>query len=84
MISINASVEEVVTEMLQKTGPCCLEDLVTYLPNLRWGEVLFAVGRMSRDSRLLLRQVGYSRYQITLSSLLAVPRSSYPQKEAHP
>lgn len=84
MIPINSTVEEVVTEMLGKTGPCCLDDLVTYLPNLSWGEVFFAVDRMSRDGRLLLRQVGYSRYQITLSTQLAVPRSSYLQKEAHP
>jgi hypothetical protein len=69
---------------VRKTSPCCLEDLVTYLPNLTWGEVFLAVDRMSRDGRLLLRKVGYSTYQITLPSQLASPRSSYLQKEAHP
>jgi hypothetical protein len=84
MIPINSSVEEVVAEMVRKTSPCCLEDLVTYLPNLTWGEVFLAVDRMSRDGRLLLRKGGYSTYQITLPSQLASPRSSYLQKEGHP
>jgi hypothetical protein len=84
MIPINATVEEVVAKMVRETSPCCLDDLVTYLPNLTWGEVFLAVDRMSRDGRLLLRKVGYSSYQIILHSQLAVPRSSYPQKEAHP
>lgn len=80
---VDASREEVIIEMLRKTSPCCLDDLVTYLPNFSWGEVFVAVDRMSRDGRLLLRQLGYSSYQITLSSQLASPRSSYSQKEAH-
>ncbi len=83
MIPINSTVEEVVTEMLGKTGPCCLDDLVTYLPNLSWGEVFFAVDRMSRDGRLLLRQVGYSRYQITFPSQLTSVRSPARQEVVH-
>jgi hypothetical protein len=83
MMRVNASREEVIIEMLRKTSPCCLDDLVTCLPNFSWGEVFVAVDRMSRDGRLLLRQLGYSSYQITLSSQLPSPRSSYCQKEAH-
>lgn len=79
MMPIEVSAAEVVTEMLRKTSPCCLDDLVTYLPNLSWGEVFVAVDRMSRDGRLLLRQLGYSSYQVTLVS----PRSPYCQKEAN-
>jgi hypothetical protein len=67
--------EEAVIETLQRTGPCCLDDIVTSLPNLSWGEVFVAVDQMSRDGRVLLRQVGYSTYQITLPSQLASPRS---------
>jgi hypothetical protein len=80
MMPTNASAQEkAVIEMLRRTGPCCLDDLVTYLPNLSWGEVFVAVDRMSRDGRLLIRRqllirrVGYSSYQITLPSQLASP-----------
>jgi hypothetical protein len=74
MMPTNASAQEkAVIEMLRRTGPCCLDDLVTYLPNLSWGEVFVAVDRMSRDGRLLIRRLGYSSYQITLPSQLASP-----------
>jgi hypothetical protein len=79
MTLIHTSTEEVVIDMLQRTGPCCLDDLVTHLPHLSWGEVFVAVDRMSRDGRLLLRRqllirrLGHSSYQITLPSQLASP-----------
>ena len=70
MLPIDASVqEEFIIDMLQRTGPCCLDDLVSYLPNLSWGEVFVAIDRMSRDGRLALRQHGYSTYQITLKCM---------------
>jgi hypothetical protein len=65
------TVEEAIIEKLRRNGPCCLDDVVSYLPNLSWGEVFLAVDRMSRDGRLLLRQLGYSTYQITLRSQFA-------------
>jgi hypothetical protein len=61
-------VEAAIIELLRSSGPCCLDDVVTYLPNLTWGEVFVAVNRMSRDGPLLLRQLGYSTYQIALRS----------------
>lgn len=57
---------------LRSSGPCCLDDVVMYLPNHTWGEIFFAVDRMSRDGRVLLRQFGYSTYQIALSSSVCV------------
>ena len=78
------AVEEAIIEMLQRTGPCSLDDVVTYLPNLSWGEVFAAVDRMSRDGGLLLRQVGYSTYQITLPSQLTSPRSPARQVVTQP
>jgi hypothetical protein len=66
-------VEEAIVETLQRRGPCCLDDVVTYLPNFSWGEVFLAVDRMSRDGRVSLLQLGYSTYQITLRSQF-VPR----------
>jgi hypothetical protein len=68
MIPIDASAEKSVIETLQSTGPCSLDDLVRYLPNLSWGEVFVAVDRMSRDGRVVLHQLGYSTYQIALYS----------------
>ena len=61
-------IEEAVVETLQSSGPCCLDDVVAYLPNFSWGEVFGAVDRMSRDGRLSLRQLGYSAYQLTLKN----------------
>ena len=61
-------IEKAIIDMLRRSGPCCLDDVLAYLPNLSWGEVFAAVNRMSRDGRLLLRQLGYSTYQITLHS----------------
>lgn len=85
MLPIDASVqEEFIIDVLQRTGPCCLDDLVSYLPNLSWGEVFVAIDRMSRDGRLALRKRGYSTYQITLRSPIASPRSPSRQEEAHP
>ena len=66
-------VEEAVVETLQRSGPCCLDDVVTHLPNFSWGEVFLAVDRMSRDGRVSLLQLGYSTYQITLRAQF-VPR----------
>jgi hypothetical protein len=73
--------EEAVIEMLQRTGSCCLDALVLQLPNLSWTEVFVAVDRMSRDGRLLLRQLGYATYEIALPLQLASPRSSARQEE---
>ncbi len=61
-------IEEAIVEKLRIIGPCSLEEVLTCLPNFKWGEVFAAVDRMSRDGRVLLRQVGFSTYQITLHS----------------
>lgn len=60
-------IEEAIIEKL-RSGPCIFDDVVTGLPNFRWGELFIAVDCMSRDGRLSLRQVGYSTYQISLGS----------------
>lgn len=59
-------VETAILEKLQGCGPCCLHDVVAYLPNFSWGEVFNAVDRMSRNGQLSLLQIGYSTYQIRL------------------
>jgi hypothetical protein len=82
MMPIASVQEKAVIEMMRKSGPCCLDDLVIQLPKLSWGEVFVAVDRMSRDGRLLLRQRGYSSYEITLPSELTSPHSPSRQDEA--
>ena len=71
MTFVTRSTEEVVIDMLQRTGPCCLDDLVRYLPHLSWGQVFVAVDRMSRHGQVFLHQLGYSTYRVTLSSQLS-------------
>ena len=60
--------EEAIIELLRISGPCYLDDVVTYLPDLTWGEVFRAIDQMSREGRVLPRQLGYSTYQIALRS----------------
>jgi hypothetical protein len=74
-------VEEAVVETLQRSGTCCLDDVVTYLPNFSWGEVFLAVDRMSRDGRVSLLQLGCSTYQIILRSQFSLSSSTSGQKE---
>jgi len=59
-------IEVAIVEILHRTGPCSLDDIVTSLPNSSWEEAFDAVDRMSRNGRLLLHQRGYSAYQISL------------------
>jgi hypothetical protein len=59
-------IEDAIVETLRRSGPCCLDDIVTSLPNSSWEEVFDAVDRMSRNGRLLLHQRGYSAYQVSL------------------
>jgi hypothetical protein len=72
--------EEAIIETLQRSGPCCLDDIVAYHPNFSWGEVFLAVDRMSRDGRVSLLQLGYSTYQITLRTQFAHLSSATGQK----
>jgi hypothetical protein len=71
MMLIQTSTEEIVIDVLQRTGPCSLDVLVRSVPYLTWGEVFVAVDRMSRDGRVFIRQLSYSTYQIVLSSQIA-------------
>jgi hypothetical protein len=69
MMHTNVSAqEEAVIEMLQRTGPCSMDDIVMQLPDLSWREIFVAINRLSRDGRVVLREVGYSTYQIGLPS----------------
>ncbi len=77
-----SAIEASVIEILQRTGPCCLDDVVASLPHLCWGEVFIVVDRMSRDGRLLVRQLSYMSYDIALPPQLASSRSPAPQGEA--
>jgi len=62
-------IEEAIIERLRSGGPCSLDDVVAYLsPSYSWSEVFIAVDQMSRNGGVLIRQLGYSTYQISLGS----------------
>jgi hypothetical protein len=69
-------IEEAIIEKLLESGPCCLDDVVMYRPDLSWGEVFRAIDRMSRDGRVVFRQLGYSTYQIALHSQFSYSNST--------
>jgi hypothetical protein len=58
-------IEDAIIDKL-RSGPCCFDEVVTSLPNFSWGEIFVAVDRMSRDKRVVLLQLGYSTYQVSL------------------
>ena len=62
-------VEDIIVEVLQRTGPCSLDDLVKQLPyqSHEWNEIFAAVDHMSRNRRIVLRRASGSVYQLTLS-----------------
>ena len=66
-------IEEAIIEKLRSGGPCCLDDVAMCLPSYRWSEVFVAVDRMSRNEGVLMRQHGYSTYQIALRPEVASP-----------
>jgi hypothetical protein len=68
-------IEEAIMEKL-RSGPCRFDEVVTGLPNFSWGEIFVAVDWMSRDGRVVLRQLGYSTYQISLGSQFAYASST--------
>jgi hypothetical protein len=75
-------IEEAIVDTLQRRGPCCLEDVVTSLPNFSWGEVFLAVDRLSRDGWVSLLDLGCSAYQITLRPQRAPLTSATNQQRA--
>ena len=76
-------IEKAIIEKLQISGPCSLDEVLTHLPDFSWGEVFVAVDRMSRDGRLLVRQLGFSTYQIALRSQFAESSSTFGEKGLH-
>lgn len=68
MAHANLHVEEAVVEILKRSESCCLDDLVTQLPDHTWSAVFAAVDAMSRDGRLSLRRIARAEYRISLLS----------------
>jgi hypothetical protein len=60
------TLEEAIIEKLRKDGPCSLDDVVIHLSRFNTGEIFLTIDRMSIDGRVLLRQLGYSTYELTL------------------
>lgn len=67
MNTLTYTVDDAILAVLQRTGPCSLDDVVQQLPHYDWSEVCAAVDRMSRDGRIVLRRVpGSSGYHLSL------------------
>ena len=60
-------IEEAIIEKL-RTGPCSLDDVVTHLSRFSTEQIFVMIDRMSSDGRVLLRQFGYSTYQVAIGS----------------
>ena len=60
------SLEEAIIEKLRKDGSCSLGYVILHLSRFNAGEIFLAIDRMSIDGRVLLRQLGYSTYELTL------------------
>ena len=60
-------IKEAIVDKL-RGGPCSLGDVVTHLSSCSTTEIFVAIDRMSRDGRVLLRQLGHSTYQLQLHS----------------
>lgn len=61
--------EEAIIEQLRNDGPCSLDDVVLNLSPFNSGDIFLAIDRMSKDGRVLLRQLGYSKFELTLKSV---------------
>jgi hypothetical protein len=66
-------IEEAIVKKLGECGPCFLDEVVTHLSSFSSGEVSLALDRMVREGRVLLRQRGYSAYQVSLGSHVSSP-----------
>lgn len=73
-------IEEAIIEQLRLRGPCCLDDVATYLPDFSWAQVFLAVDRMSRKGGVLYYRLGSSTYQIALRSQIVESSSTSGQK----
>jgi len=76
--STNRSLEEAITDFLQKRGPCYLDDLTRQLSDYSWNELFVTLDHMSRQGSVALRRYPKSGYHI---SLPAQRPSRYPMAE---
>jgi hypothetical protein len=84
IMSTDASTEEAVLDVLQRTGPCDLDNFVRQLPHLSWTKMFAAMERLSLDGQVLLDRHPGSIYSVALPSQQASPRVPTRQKEPQP
>ncbi len=68
MSTAQTSIHDAVIDILARTGPCTMDEVVYSLPSYGWSEVFFAVDHMSRDGRLVIQRPSSSVYQLSLSA----------------
>lgn len=82
MKTLTHTVDDTILDVLQKTGPCSLDNVAQQLLHHDWSEVFAAVDRMSRDGLIVLhRDPESSGYHLSLPlspPALAVRITSLP------
>ncbi|MEO8340102.1 MAG: hypothetical protein ABI604_10350 [Nitrospirota bacterium] len=66
MEPLNDTVEDTLVNVLQRTGPCSLDNLMMQISNHDWNVIFATVDRMSRDGVLVLYRIPRLGYQISL------------------
>jgi len=67
MKTLTNTVDDTILDVLQRTGPCSLDNIVQQVLHHDWNEVFAAVDQMSREGRIVLRRApGPSGYLLSL------------------
>ena len=62
----SCDVESAILEMLQRRGPCSLDELYQGLSDYSWNQVFAAIDRLSRNGHLALRRPGRFDYLVSI------------------
>ena len=67
MQTLARTVDDTIFDVLQRTSPCSLDNIVQQVLHHDWNEIFAAVDQMSRDGRIVLRRApGPSGYLLSL------------------
>lgn len=62
----SAAPADLIVESIDHHPGCCLNDLVTFCPELTWNQIFFEVDRLSRSGFLKLALAEHGRYTIVI------------------
>lgn len=64
-MAIADNVDAAILEHLATRGSCTVDELISVLPDLALNQVLFAVDRLSRNGKLVLRRPSPFKYLVS-------------------